>query len=188
MARGRYVGITVGLAIALSVTRAEASLNYPEAIQDHLGLTMLPECTLCHATELGGDGTVDEPFGLTANMLGAGGDNDTSSLIVALNQMQSRNTNSDGDFVGDVAELRAGTDPNVYDASPGAGGAAGDAGGPPIPVPAPPGGDLPEPQTGCSTSGTSPSDAAVLLLALLFSAFAARIASRAAAVSNHGSP
>ena len=94
---------------------AAATPNFPGAIKSHLGLDSKPACTLCHTTLAGGDGTVSRAFGVA--MRGDGlVPNDTSSLNDALDALEAAGTDSDADGVGDIDELKAGTNPNVADA------------------------------------------------------------------------
>lgn len=94
-----------------------ASLLYPEEIEKRYGV--YPECTLCHDSNKGGEGTVREPFGRQVADHGASGD-DIPSLLNALAQMdaEGRASDADQDGWGDVEELRQQTDPNdFYDPS-----------------------------------------------------------------------
>jgi hypothetical protein len=70
----------------------------------------LPACTICHTDTLGGFGTVTVAFGKSAQLAGL---NFTEpSLVPALNKLEEAGTDSDGDGIGDITELRAGQDPN----------------------------------------------------------------------------
>jgi Bacterial TSP3 repeat len=113
---------------------AHASPAYPVAVQADLKLTETPRCTLCHTTDLGGKGTISSYFGRTLLRDGAQGNDDIGALKAALEMMESEQTDSDGDGVSDIDELRAGTDPN-------------DGPGPSDP--------LPTPQTGCALRGAA---------------------------------
>ena len=123
--RTALVMATAGL---LASTAALSSSNFPSAVATHLGGgAAAPSCTACHVSNAGGFGTVTVPFGLAMMDLGmqAG---DTASVDAALDALEAAGTDSDGGGVGDVDELRAGTDPNV-------GADDGDAGGTPAPTP-----------------------------------------------------
>lgn len=161
---------------------ARASESYPSRIRSDLGLSYTPQCTLCHRTNSGGRGTVTTPFGKTTMSpygLGAGS---TSKLDSVLQQMEADGVDSDGDGVGDIAELRAGTDPNVAnappppppDAGPGPtpdagvpdGGVVDGGAPPPAPAPGPTPGNEP-PTYGCNSTGHGLLVSALLLGALM---------------------
>jgi hypothetical protein len=150
-----------GLGAFLLALPALGSPNYAPEIQARLSLGAPPSCTICHATELGGDNTVNKPFGVSIQRLGAAGDNDLGALRRALSSADEEATDSDGDGVTDLDELRDGSDPNRVDREPpmaagGAGGESGFGGEDSIPDPPDPSGpvpDLPIPQTGCALKG-----------------------------------
>ncbi len=96
--------------IALGAARAEAHSTFPTLIQSDLDMPCLPACTICHKDTLGGFGTVTMGFGKSAQLAGL---NFTEpSLVPALNKLEEAGTDSDGDGIGDIVELRAGQDPN----------------------------------------------------------------------------
>ncbi len=100
---------------ALLVTApAAASDEFPPEIVKHLGLSAdkTPDCTLCHATEAGGLGTVTTLFGKQGLARGLQA-SDTSSLDTYLDASAAEGTDSDGDGVPDIQELKNGTDPNA---------------------------------------------------------------------------
>ncbi len=134
--------------LVLLAAPARASSFYPGEVQSHVGAKSLPACTLCHKTLLGGFGTATQPFGVSVRAHG-GVAQSASALDAALDKMAADGTDSDGDCVGDIAELKAGTDPNSSADNP---GACGDAG------PRPGGGPVsatPIPEYGCAMT-TSP--------------------------------
>jgi hypothetical protein len=98
--------------LALLSPGARASQPFPDTLRTRLELSGAPACTVCHSNNLGGSGTVTKKFGaaLRARGLEAG---DTGSLADALTRLEADGVDSDGDGTGDVAELRAGTDPNT---------------------------------------------------------------------------
>jgi hypothetical protein len=112
------------LAFALSVLLfsrgAQASAIFDIIIKMQLGLP--PEgpllCTRCHATDEGGEKTVDKPFGLRALQLGLQ-KQDVPKLREILKQMEAANDDSDCDGIGDIAELRQGSNPNAGEAGVG---------------------------------------------------------------------
>ena len=90
---------------------AHASSNYPAEIRAHLGLSYTPDCTLCHNVPSGGYGTVTTPFGTSMRARGLVAQN-VQSLDTALDALAAEKTDSDGDGVPDIDELKAGTNPN----------------------------------------------------------------------------
>ena len=100
------------LLFALVAAPAFASDTYPPYISTKYGIDPIPEqCALCHTGGITGTGTVNTPFGKTARGLGLTSGNDTL-LGEVLDQMDAQKTDSDGDGVSDIDELRAYTDPN----------------------------------------------------------------------------
>lgn len=92
-------------------TPALASQEFPPHIDDTLTLGYEPVCTICHQTLTGGFGTVVQEFGqaMQARGLVAG---DLTSLENALAALDAEGSDVDGDGVGDIQELRNGSDPN----------------------------------------------------------------------------
>jgi MYXO-CTERM domain-containing protein len=114
------------LALMLASTSSLASSSYPGEMASHLGgETRPPSCTVCHASNAGGFGTVTKAHGISLMDAGLVAGSATS-LQDALDALESAGTDSDGGGVADIAELRAGTDPNVADDD---GGDGGDDGG-----------------------------------------------------------
>lgn len=77
-----------------------------------------PPCTICHATNNGGLGTIElsdggKPFGDAMFNIGELEADDTDLLIKALAKLDADGNDSDGDGVSDIDALRADTDPNV---------------------------------------------------------------------------
>ncbi|WP_394829145.1 thrombospondin type 3 repeat-containing protein [Pendulispora albinea] len=111
--RTRSFCFSVAASLALLVTApASATPNFPPAIQSTLQLNAAPPCTLCHLTDSGGKGTVVTPFGRLMMQRGLV-EEDETALKTALMAVEAEGKDSDGDGVGDIAELRAGTDPNT---------------------------------------------------------------------------
>lgn len=119
-----------GVAMAATWTAAaEASEEYPQVIADTLEMPCVPACTLCHTSLAGGLGTIRSDvngasFGLRLIAAGVRGEapNRVPDALAAIEADPSADL--DGDMVTDIAELRAGADPN----EPGEGNVCG--GGP----------------------------------------------------------
>lgn len=187
---GAVASAACTLALLLSSSTAFGSPNYPAAIQTRLNLDAEPSCTICHETDVGGDRTIDKPFGLTLQQLGTTGDNDLTSLEQALAAIEAVGYDSDQDGVSDTDELKGGTNPNEwddfglgeFDESANNGGDAGAAGAPSDTPKAPPPRvtvaptNLPEFEHGCALSTSStPSYAPCLALICLGYLFGRRL-------------
>jgi hypothetical protein len=128
---------------ALAAGLAHGSSVYPPEIRAHLSLSYTPACTLRHNTPSGGFGTVTTPFGRSMMSRGLVAQN-IASLDTALDALAAEHTDSDGDGVSDIDELKGGSDPNVSG-----------------------GGSVPPPTYGCfDVSGQPASPLALLPLAL----------------------
>jgi hypothetical protein len=103
-----YFVITLMLALP-RVARAEPT--YPAEMQSHLGLNFTPLCTLCHANNAGGLGTVTTPFGKA--LMTRGLTTNIATLDPALDALASANIDSNGDGVPDIQQLKNGFDPNT---------------------------------------------------------------------------
>ena len=87
-----------------------ATPNFPGVIQQHLGLAQPPPCTICHATNAGGLGTVVKPFGIYLQSRGLVPFDDASLRNALMADIAERHSSSGG--LTDVDALRAGQDPN----------------------------------------------------------------------------
>lgn len=90
---------------------ARATPSFPRAIQRELSLQSPPACTLCHATNQGGPGTVVKPFGIYLRSRGLVAF-DEGSLHNALLAAIGERHDSSGSGVSDIDKLKAGQDPN----------------------------------------------------------------------------
>lgn len=88
-----------------------ATPNFPGAIQRELILQAPPRCTICHATDSGGTGTVVRPFGVFLRSRGLQ-PFDEDSLRNALSADSGEHHSSSGEGLSDIAALKAGQDPN----------------------------------------------------------------------------
>jgi len=102
------------LLLVLAVTSplaARATPNFPAAIARDLQLSAPPPCTICHATNAGGTGTVVKPFGKYLLSRGLA-PFDENSLAGALGAAAGERHDTDGDGILDVDALKQGLDPN----------------------------------------------------------------------------
>lgn len=122
---------------------AGATPDFPAAIGRDLELSTPPDCTICHATNQGGAGTVVKPFGKYLVSRGLV-PFDESSLAGSLAAAQGEKHDTDGDGILDIDALQRGLDPN---GAPSAGP------------------QVEDPSFGCSTTGGEAGN--TLLLALV---------------------
>ena len=102
------------LLLALAITSplaAQATPNFPAAIAGDLQLSGPPACTICHATNAGGAGTVVKPFGKYLVSRGLA-PFDEGSLAGALAAAAGERHDTDGDGILDIDALKQGLDPN----------------------------------------------------------------------------
>jgi hypothetical protein len=105
--------LTVGL-VALAclgwTTQVRAKEEFPSEMASDLSLSYQVPCSVCHVNGNTGSATPITPFALSMRARGLTGEN--RSVASALAQLESDAVDSDGDGTSDVAELKAGTDPN----------------------------------------------------------------------------
>ena len=120
----------VALLLLVIAAPAFATDTFPATIQTKYGLSDLPPelCALCHTNGITGSGTVNTPIGRALRMRGLTANN-AASLNAALDALATDAVDSDNDGVTDVAELMAGTSPNVANAMTGGGAGGGTGGG-----------------------------------------------------------
>ena len=99
------------LATVSRVELASASPTFPGEIKRHIGAVVTPPCSVCHDGNPG-VGTATSPFAISMKGRGLVA-NDTGALDNALDALDGEMTDSDGDGVPDVEELRRGWDPNL---------------------------------------------------------------------------
>jgi hypothetical protein len=107
--RRELAGLAFASAALLSAA-AQARPDFPPDIARHVSATVAPACSVCHLEGKTGGITVVTPFAVALRAHGFTDSSDT--LLSALDRMATDGTDSDGDGVSDVEELRAGTDPN----------------------------------------------------------------------------
>jgi hypothetical protein len=139
-----FTAVLVASAFSLGALSAHASATFPEALRKKLGLTAIvgpaPGCRLCHKDDVGGLNTATKPFARSLRSVGAMATS-VPSLLDALDTLEGDGTDSDHDGSGDIAELRAGTDPNVAETPDGTPPSATE--------------EIPLPETGCSITRKS---------------------------------
>jgi len=87
-----------------------ATPDFPGVIQQQFGLARSPACTICHATDAGGPGTVVKPFGIYLRSRGLVPFDEASLRTALLADLGERHSSSGG--LTDVDALKAGEDPN----------------------------------------------------------------------------
>jgi hypothetical protein len=92
------------------ISNARAVEEFPGQIQSDLALSYQVPCSVCHIKGNTAASTPITPFALSLRSRGLAGER--SSLSTALARSEADGVDSDGDGTSDVAELRAGTDPN----------------------------------------------------------------------------
>lgn len=104
---------TCSLAVALSLApRASASPSYPSLMRRTLELECAPSCLTCHTVEAGGFATANTPLGINLRRMFKAECCDDDGLVRILGELEAAATDSDKDGTSDVAEMKAGTDPN----------------------------------------------------------------------------
>lgn len=125
--RSSFASQLAALFVLAVPSLAAASPTFPFAIKSDLSLSYdlgTDHCTICHATNLGGLGTVVTPFGEAMQAAGLVAE-DTTSLQKALDTLEANGTDSDHNGVPDIEELKAGEDPNTGQDISGATGTSG---------------------------------------------------------------
>jgi MYXO-CTERM domain-containing protein len=98
------------LAVAFFPRPLLAVPRFPGVIARDLGLDYEPPCSVCHLMNKTGTPTVTTPFGYALKARGFTEGDET--LSTALSRLTADHTDSDGDGVDDVTELKNHTDPN----------------------------------------------------------------------------
>jgi len=111
-----FFRFSIALFALLFSKGALATANFPSILKARYNISTDIElmCTLCHETPRGGPKSVKQPFGITLMNRGLVA-YDINGLVRILTEMEAIEPDSDGDLVGDISELKRGTDPNVND-------------------------------------------------------------------------
>jgi len=99
----------------LLATMLVATPDFPAVIQQQFALAQPPRCTICHATDAGGIGTVVKPFGIYLRSRGlVEGDEDSlrNALLADVGERHSSGADQT-----DIEALKSGEDPNGTSAS-----------------------------------------------------------------------
>jgi len=91
------------------ISKVRAEERFPSEIQRDLSLSYQVPCSVCHIKGNVAASTPITPFALSLRARGLA---DSRSLTTALQQLEADTVDSDGDGTSDIAELKAGTDPN----------------------------------------------------------------------------
>ena len=101
----------VFLGVLLSTATAAASPKFSDRLADTLDLPCPPTCLLCHTEAKGGAATANTKFGITLRRAGLECCS-ISEFDDIIDELADAETDSDGDGIPDIEELRDGTDPN----------------------------------------------------------------------------
>ena len=106
----RHLAVWALALLVFAPRPARARPEFPDEIAVAVGGDVAPACSLCHLDGKTSGITAVTPFVLALKQRGF--DGKRASLRSALAQMEADGVDTDGDGAGDVAELRAGTDPS----------------------------------------------------------------------------
>ncbi len=108
------VSTSVALFVVAAPGLALASPTYPGLITSDLSLDYTlgnTDCIICHLTNAGGATSAVQPFALAMRDAGLD-EEDPPALAAALNTLATRGDDSDCIEMSDIAQLKAGRDPN----------------------------------------------------------------------------
>lgn len=120
VSRRRRLAAWLVASVILAIGPAGWALpRFPGEVANELQTNAVPGCKICHLEAKVAGFTAVTPFALSLKARGFEGE---ATLSAALAQSEADGVDTDGDGTSDVAELRAGTDPN----SPFAGAPSGE--------------------------------------------------------------
>jgi hypothetical protein len=106
----------IAVAVCALPRRSQASPAFPDEIARVLDTPCVPECVLCHTTNLGGYGTALTAFAAAMVSTPPKGEKllakHTETVALALADLDTMKIDSDKDGISDVDELEQGTNPN----------------------------------------------------------------------------
>ena len=110
----RPLSVLSVLSVLGTASPASATPTFPKVVQSELGLDSPPPCAACH---VGGDTRSGDMTPLARSLMSRGLEKGKeASLRTAIAALDAEGTDSDGDGVGDIDELREGTNPSGTDA------------------------------------------------------------------------
>lgn len=111
--RARLAAAFAGALTLFASATASASPSYPAVVQDFFAIANAPTCKLCHATDDGGPGRLNNFVGMYVRYdLGVEPGASAGALKGALFRWNPRH-DADADGVADLEELKGGANPNA---------------------------------------------------------------------------
>ena len=109
--------IACGVASVGYARPARADQSFPAALAAAAPMPCVPQCTVCHRDNLGGARTLI-PFGLTMQSVGGlVGAGNPALVAPALKKVADAMTDTDGDGISDIDELKVGDSPSIKGAA-----------------------------------------------------------------------
>jgi hypothetical protein len=106
-------GAALLLAASLLSPDVHASPSFPAALRDAVKMSCAPPCTVCHTVPEGGSGTGTKPFAVSMVTKGKLSPKQSETVAPAVQALLDNNTDSNGDGIGDIDQLKKGFDPNI---------------------------------------------------------------------------
>jgi hypothetical protein len=107
--RTHFLAAALASVLLFAPRAAFGRAEFPDRLQEATHAPCVPQCSICHESVQGG-GPADQPFAKSLRRMGKLEGPD--AIKYAVDQLEQQNVDSDGDGVGDIAEIRAGKDPN----------------------------------------------------------------------------